>query len=136
MSDSLPERPDLDHLRRQAKELRDGARRVHPKGPSPWRRPSWSSLDPRLSRPRKRARPHAFLNGPRTPWLTTSSPLDLHFRVAPSAGLEPAHPAPEADALSAELRGRASETTGCTHRAGGCVAVCMLLVVRPSSLLP
>jgi ankyrin repeat protein len=28
MSDSLPERPDLDQLRRQAKELRDGARRA------------------------------------------------------------------------------------------------------------
>lgn len=30
MSDSLPERPDLDQLRRQAKELRDGARRGDP----------------------------------------------------------------------------------------------------------
>jgi hypothetical protein len=27
MSSSLPERPDLDQLRRQAKELRDSARR-------------------------------------------------------------------------------------------------------------
>jgi ankyrin repeat protein len=30
MSDSLPERPDLDQLRRQAKELRDGARSDEP----------------------------------------------------------------------------------------------------------
>jgi hypothetical protein len=30
MSHSLPERPDLDQLRRQAKELRDGARREEP----------------------------------------------------------------------------------------------------------
>jgi hypothetical protein len=30
MSTSLPERPDLDQLRRQAKELRDGARKGEP----------------------------------------------------------------------------------------------------------
>jgi membrane-associated phospholipid phosphatase len=33
----------------------------------------------------------------------------LWFGSAPSAGFEPAHPAPEADALSPELRGRDSE---------------------------
>ena len=32
MSNSLPERPDLDQLRRQAKELRDAARRGDPDG--------------------------------------------------------------------------------------------------------
>ncbi len=31
-----------------------------------------------------------------------------HFTNVPPAGLEPAHPAPEAGALSAELRGRSS----------------------------
>ncbi len=35
-----------------------------------------------------------------------SPSLPRHIAMAPSAGLEPAHTAPEADALSAELRGR------------------------------
>src|SRR5438132_2672825 len=36
---------------------------------------------------------------------------DPRHRVAPSAGFEPAHTAPEADALSPELRGRGLKTT-------------------------
>ena len=34
--------------------------------------------------------------------------------LAPSTGIEPAHPAPEAGALSSELRGRIQDYTNCT----------------------
>jgi hypothetical protein len=42
--------------------------------------------------------------------LTGVFPLvRAYFRAAPSAGFEPAHMAPEANALSPELRGRDDE---------------------------
>ena len=48
------------------------------------------------------------------------------YRVVPSAGFEPAHTAPEADALSPELRGRGSHQQarcGTPNLAGGLVAL-------------
>ena len=51
--------------------------------------------------------------------LTSLFPLvSGHFRGVPSTGFEPAHPAPEADALSPELRGRGPESLAVDGPAG------------------
>ncbi len=55
--------------------------------------------------------------------------MSRDITTAPSAGLEPAHPAPEAGALSAELRGPA--TWPAPPQAGS--LPCILSLVRPSS---
>src|SRR3974390_3081978 len=53
--------------------------------------------------------------------LTHRSPMSRDITSAPPAGLEPAPPAPEAGALSAELRGR--EMPGRSHEQGTIVVL-------------
>ena len=77
--------------------------------------PSWPGRAGRVAPPRpSRSRRSAGASSGRWRWSTGTDHLGLWparrlDSLAPSAGFEPAHPAPEADALSPELRGRVPE---------------------------
>ena len=68
-------------------------------------------------------------SGRRREWGPPGSVPAAQLALVPSAGFEPAHPAPEADALSPELRGRCAAPRRPVHRAAsvgasGCGADC------------
>ena len=102
-----------ERLRRRATAARQPHASHHrpPRSPRATIRPPWREAQAYVGRSRS-ATPEGVVSRARSAsggWTANTAPTEFS---APSAGLEPAHPAPEADALSAELRGPAVLLTG------------------------